>query len=195
MVAGLSGNSDSMTRTHCVQMFDVDYEQTYQTVGKVEGRGLDTVGGIALGVLGLGVIGTSRTNLDFDTGERETNQGEMLVGVAMVAGGIGWIWYAHRRLPKGPPPSSPLQLRTWTASEFGESTGCGAFPGSPYATSPVAPAAAASGAAPAAPTPAPSDGASGDIETRLKKLEELRALGLITQDEYELKRKAILDSL
>lgn len=198
MVAGLSGNTDSMTRTHCVQMFEVDYEQSYQTIGKVEGRALDTAGGITLGVIGLGIIATARTDIDVETGARKTDDGAMLFGVGMVAAGLGWIWHAHKNLPKGPPPSSPPQVRNWTASEFGESTGCGMFPGSPYApspTAPLAPSPSTPGVLAPAPPPAPPAGSTTDIETRLKKLDELRAHGLITQDEYDAKRKALLDSL
>ena len=51
-----------------------------------------------------------------------------------------------------------------------------------------------------APAPAPavggdSVGASGDYETRLKRIESLHDQGLISDDEYETLRKRILDHL
>lgn len=193
MVAGLSGNTDSMTRTHCVQEFDVDYAQAYSTVGKPEGRGFDIAGGIALAVLGLYTVADSRVGIDFNTGARTTNSGEQLMGGAMIVGGVGWIWYATNRLPKGPPPTSPEQTRTWTSHEFLESTGCGY----PYGPAPVAPVALLPGPATAVPPVAPTEPppARGDVEARLKKLDDLRAHGLITQEEYDAKRKALLDAL
>jgi hypothetical protein len=50
----------------------------------------------------------------------------------------------------------------------------------------------AKAAAPAAP--APAGGATG-LKARLQKLKELRDAGLITQDEYNAKRKAILSEI
>ncbi len=195
-VAGLSGSSGSMTRTHCIQEAEIDYEQPYQIVARVEGRPLDVAGGVALGFLGLAVmVGASqRGDTVFEPGdpfyeEPPSATPGLLLGGAMVAGGIGTIWYSYSKLPKGPPPAARPQLRTWTSTEFVEATGCGLVPADQPGLRPVRPA---DPPRPPVTDPAP---ASGDIAARLKKLDELRAAGLITEAEYQQKRKALIDQL
>lgn len=187
LVAGLSGSSGSMTRTHCIQEAEIDYEQPYQATAKVEGRALDVIGGVVLGLVGVSTMLTAHQRAQgYDPfnpdGVSETPG--LLLGGAMVGGGVGWIWYANSRLPKGPPPSSQPQFRRWTTTEFVEATGCGLVP----ADQPTAPATPAAAAHP------PAAGAS-DVAERLKQLEDLRSRGLITEDEYQAKRKVLIDQL
>lgn len=199
MIGGLSGNSGSMTRTHCVQAAEIEYEQGYQTTGKVQGRPFDIAGGVILGVIGFGTMLASKEEADFENqfGDSNASAGPGLaIGGAMVVGGIGWIWYATSRLPKGPPPTSQPQVRRWTATEFVEATGCGLVPGDqdgPRAVQPVVPP--RDPRPPATTTPTTTAPGARDTAARLKKLEELRAAGLITESEYQTKRKAVLDEL
>lgn len=189
-VAGLDASSGSMTRTHCIQEAEIDYEQPYTLVAQPEGRTLDVAGGVALGFLGLGVMvaAQQRSSTIFEPGdplyeEPPSSTPGMLLGGAMLVGGIGTIWYSYSHLPKGPAPAPRTQVRRWTATEFVEATGCGLVP----ADQP--------GARPPAPTDTERTPRSGDVAARLKKLDELRAQRLITEDEYQAKRKALLDEL
>lgn len=201
-VAGLSGNSGSITRTHCIQAAEVDYEQPYDITSKVENRPLDIAGGIALGVIGLGVmIGSKAEEPFFEPGdpfyeEPRTNTTGMAVGGLMLIGGIGLLTYSYTSLPKGPAPKPTRQLRTWTASEYVEASGCGLVPGDQAgapAVQPVVPP--RDPRPPARTTPTPTAPGTSDTAARLKKLEELRAAGLITEAEYKTKRQAVLDEL
>jgi Short C-terminal domain len=185
-VAGLSGSTDSMTRTHCIQEAEIEYEQPYQLVAQVEKRPLDVAGGVALGAFGLLIMATASARSDtiFEPGdplyeEPPSATPGLLVGGAMVVGGAGWIWHSYAHLPKGPPPATQQQVRRWTSREFVESTGCGLVPADQPGVTPV-------------PTPTP---ATGDLATRLRELEQLRASGLVTEQEYQAKRKALLDQL
>ena len=195
-VAGLSGSSGSMTRTHCIQEAEIDYEQPYQVVGKAEGRGLDVAGGALTSFLGLGVMvgASARSDTIFEPGdplyeEPPSSTPGLLIGGAMLVGGIAWIAYSYNSLPKGPAPRPQPQMRRWTSTEFVEATGCGLVPADVPGARPPA----------LAPTPTPtrdpSPAPQGDVAARLKKLEELRAAGLVTEQEYQAKRRELLDQL
>jgi hypothetical protein len=59
----------------------------------------------------------------------------------------------------------------------------------------VQPAPASAPPAIAAPAVAPADQKKGDVEERLRKLQDLLDKGLITKEEYDKKRQEILNSL
>lgn len=197
-VAGLDASSGTLTRTHCIQEAEIDYEQPFQLVGKVEGRPLDVGGGVLLGFLGLGIMVGSdvRSHTIFEPGdplyeEPPSATPGLLLGGAMVVGGLAEIIYSYKKLPKGPPPAARDQLRTWTSTELVEATGCGLVPGDLPA--------AHQHPGPPPPPPGPPAGdrkvPSGDVAARLKRLDDLRAQGLITEKEYQAKRKELLDQL
>jgi len=65
-------------------------------------------------------------------------------------------------------------------------------PGPAPAATPTAPAAPA---APSAPAPADSDAIYRQVAERLKALQKLRDTGVITEEEYQQKRREILKAL
>jgi hypothetical protein len=87
--------------------------------------------------------------------------------------------------PSAPPPSPPVIAPVQPAPAT-----------TPPATAPApAPVPAVAPASAAAPTPAIAPTPTRDEAAQLQKLKELLDKGLITQDEYERKRKDILDRL
>ena len=83
-------------------------------------------------------------------------------------------------LPSGPQPAPTNHERRWTETLFVEATGCGLVPADRPGTRPP-------------PIDAPPQ--ADDVETRLRKLDDLRRAGVITEQEYQRKRREILDSL
>lgn len=67
-------------------------------------------------------------------------------------------------------------------------------PPPPAPVAPVAPAAVVEPAAPVPPAPPPSPAATSDLESKLMILKRARDQGLITDKEYEAKKKALLDA-
>jgi hypothetical protein len=218
-VAGLDAGTDSMTRTHCVQQAEVVYEQPYELQPVPEGRPADVAGAVVLGFVGLGVMVAAKISSEtiFEPGdplyeEPPSPVPGYVIGGAMIAGGVGLLAYSFNKLPKGPKPQVQQSKRNWTQTELVEATGC-AMPGQnvaavppqtqpqqaqpqpqPLQTRPLAqPAATAQPAT--TTTPAASTTQSNDTAVRLKKLDDLRASGAITEAEYQKKRKQIIDSL
>jgi hypothetical protein len=181
-IAGLSGNADSLSLTHCVQQAEITYEQPFELEPVPIGRVNDVAGGVVLGFIGLGVMIAAkvRSTTIFEPGDPFYEQppsptGGYLLGGAMIAGGVGLIAYSFGSLPKGEKPAVQASARRWMATELVESTGCG-LPGDPALTKQTAPA-------------------EGDAAARLERLDELRRAGTITEAEYQQKRKAILDAI
>lgn len=181
-LAGLEGNADSISRTHCVQQAEIYYEQPYELHPVATGRVNDVAGAVALGFVGLGIMVAAkiRSTTIFEPGdplyeEPPSPSGGYLLGGAMIGAGAGLLVYSFGSLPKGPKPAVQTSSRRWMQAELVESSGCG-LPGD---------------SSPAETAPAPGS----DAATRLEQLEQLRASGAITDAEYQAKRKAIIDAL
>jgi hypothetical protein len=129
LVGGLSSSSESITRTHCVQLFEIDYKQEFSTAGRVAGLALDTVGGVALIVAWGDDADVAQRGAAARAGRQQRVGGAPAVPRRTHARWRGRLdWFAHKRLPKGPPPSSAPRVHTWTASELREATGCRLLP-------------------------------------------------------------------
>jgi hypothetical protein len=101
----------------------------------------------------------------------------------MIGGGIGIAAYSFGALPKGSKPAPTQSKRAWVQQELVEASGCG-LPGDvAQQQQPIA--------QPASATPPPSN----ETAERLRKLDQLRASGAITEAEYQKKRKEILDAI
>jgi hypothetical protein len=217
-LAGLDAGTDSMSRTHCVQQAEIVYEQPYELQPVPEGRAADVAGAVVLGFVGLGVMVAAKISSEtiFEPGdplyeEPPSPVGGYLVGGAMIAGGVGLLAYSFNKLPKAPKPAVQQSKRNWTQNELVEATGC-TMPGQNVASVPQPQAQPQPApqpqplqtrplAQPAAATVAPQPAAaatgtpSNDAAMRLKKLDDLRASGAITESEYQKKRKQIIDSI
>ncbi|MCE9580118.1 MAG: SHOCT domain-containing protein [Deltaproteobacteria bacterium] len=179
ILGGLSASGGTLKRTHCVQQAQLDFVQPYQIVSTPSSRTLDWIGSITIGVIGLSVVGNARSSQALDPyapgpQQRPNPTGEYLLGGAMIAGAIGWMAYSYARLPHQPAPPTQSLDRRWSETQFVEVTGCG-LPGT---TAPAAPAAPA-----------------GDAAARLLQLDRLHQSGVITDEEYVQKRKALLEQL
>ncbi len=181
-LAGLEGNTDSISRTHCVQQAEIYYEQPYELHAVPTGRAADVAGAVALGFIGLGVMVASkiRSTTIFEPGdplyeEPPSPTGGYVLGGAMIGAGAGLLIYSFGSLPKGPKPAVQTSSRRWMQAELVESSGCG-LPGDPSV---------------AGSAPAPGSDAAAPLE----QLDQLRASGAITDTEYQAKRKAIIDAL
>jgi hypothetical protein len=184
ILGGLSGSAGSTKRTHCVQQAEIDFVQPYEIVPVGSSRALDWVGTLVLGILGLGVVGQASASQDtfWEPGDPYYEEppdptAGYLVGGAMIAGAIGWIGYSYAKLPRHPAPAVQSSQRLWTETQFVEATGCGLVP--------------ADVVAPGAPASPGGD----DTAARLEKLDRLRDSGVITEAEYQQKRKALIDAL
>jgi hypothetical protein len=179
ILGGLSANAGSLKRTHCVQEAQIDFVQPYEVAPVASTRAWDWVGAITIGVIGLSVVNQARANAADDRyygGRQQSYTGTYVFGGALIAGGIGWIGYSQTRLPHQPaPPVQHLEKR-WTESRFVETTGCGLVPSDV--------------AKPSSPGPAPAD-----AEARLKELDRLHQSGILSDEEYARKRKAVIDAL
>lgn len=194
-VAGLEAGTDSISRTHCVQQAEITYEQPVQYQPVVTGRTNDVAAAVGLGFVGLGfivagLIRSSNTSV-FEPGDpfyEEPASGAPLyaIGGILAGGGVGILAYSFGSLPKGPRPAPTETKRAWVQQELVEASGCG-LPGDVAQPQPMPQPIAQ----PAAATPAPS----GDTAARLRKLDQLRSSGAITEAEYQSKRKAILDEI
>jgi hypothetical protein len=192
--ATASGTYDSSKRTHCVQQAEIQYVQPYQIVPKEEGRWQDILGGVVVATLGLSAI--SGAAIASQPGaippgdplyQPPPNETPLYIaGGAMLAGGIAWLVYSYWRLPAGPPPPVQTAEQKWTATEFVEAQGCGLVPGD---------AVIAGGAHKSEGSGAPPAKQDGDVTARLQKLDKLHKAGLLTDQEYQQKRKEVIDGL
>ena len=192
-VAGLSGSTDSIKLTHCVQQAEIYYEQPFEIHPKSVKRGYDVLGGVALAVIGLAVISSTSASQDtfWQPGDPYYEEppdptAGYAVGGGMMAAGAGLLIYSFAALPKQPKPQVQLSKREWMESKLVESTGC-ALPGVPGNV--------AAAPAPAAPVAAPAAAPANDVTARLQKLDALKASGAITDAEYQRKRKEIIDGI
>lgn len=203
-VAGLEAGADSMSRTHCVQQAEITYEQPVEYQPVVRGRTNDVAAAVGLGFVGLGfivagLIRSSNTSV-FEPGDpfyEEPASGAPLyaIGGVLAGGGVGILAYSFGSLPKGPRPAPTQTKRSWVQQELVEASGCG-LPGDvaqPQPQPQPMPQAQPQPpvAQPAVAAPAPTN----DTAVRLKKLDQLRASGAITEAEYQKKRKQILDEI
>ena len=180
-LAGLSGSTDSISRTHCVQQAEITYEQPFELEPVPKGRVNDVAGAVVLGFLGASVMIAAkvRSHTIFEPGdplyeEPPSPTGGYLLGGAMIGGGIGLLAYSFGSLPKGPKPAVQASTKRWQQVELVEATGCN-LPGDPAVVQKAPP--------------------TGDTAARLHQLDQLRAAGTITEAEYQQKRRAILDSI
>lgn len=176
--AGLSGNKETVKRTHCMQQAEIQYTQPYQLIATPSGRVSDWAGSVALAFVGLGVlVGTSASQHSvFSPGDPlyeppPNPAGGYLIGGALVLGGASWIGYSYHALPHHPAPAVQASSRQWSETKLVEASGCGLVP-----------------------TDAPAKPA-GDTEQRLRELDKLHDAGVITEQEYQQKRKALIDSI
>jgi hypothetical protein len=181
-VAGLSGSTDSLSLTHCVQQAEITYEQPFELQPVPKGRINDVAGAVVLGFVGLSVMVAAkvRSTTIFEPGdplyeEPPSPAGGYLLGGAMVGAGVGLLVYSFGSLPKGPKPSVQASTKRWQQVEMVESTGCG-LPGDPALAREATPA-------------------QTDTAARLQKLDQLRAAGTINEAEYQKKRREILDAI
>lgn len=156
----------------CVQEAELDLEQSYELTAAVDDRQLDLAGGAVTGFVGLAALvgASAATETRYQPGDPPYESPPwgtpgLVIGGAMLAGGVAWIAYSYRALPKGPRPAARTVVRRWTSTELVDTIGCG--------DAPLAP-------------PPPADAAA-----RLKTLDELRAAGLITEAEYQARRAAL----
>lgn len=174
----IAGEGGSISRTHCVQEALVTYEQPYDLVPVTVGRSADIVGGTLLTVAGLTSIVVSAIRADsfFEPGDPlyEKPADPTLgytIGGGLIAAGVGWMGYSFMALPNQAPPPVSSDKNIWTETKLVEATGCGLVP-------------------------ADADRATAsNAEERLRKLEDLHASGLLSDDEYEDKRQQILDAI
>jgi hypothetical protein len=148
-IGGLSGSHDSVTRTHCVQQAQVDYAQPVDYVSHVERRPLDVAGSITLGVVGLAVIGGASANYNDDLSfynmdpsffsKPDQPTAAYAIGGAAIVGAAAWLIYSLTSLPKGAPPQTATQQRTWTETTYVEAQGCGLVPADRPDAAPVMP--------------------------------------------------------
>ena len=182
MVAGLSGSSGTLKRTHCIQQAEVDFSQPFDTVPTSKGRVWDWVGSVALMLIGLGTYSSTAASQDtfWEPGDEfyepppDPTAGYITAGV-LIGAGVAWIGYSYWKLPHQPAPTVVSSQRQWTETTFVEATGCGLVPGDV-----------------AANTAAPAD---DDTAARLEKLDKLHDSGVITDEEYARKRKELVDAL
>ncbi|HEY5947007.1 MAG TPA: SHOCT domain-containing protein [Kofleriaceae bacterium] len=191
-VAGLSGATDSIKLTHCVQQAEIQYEQPFEIHPTTVHRGYDVAGALTLGIIGLIVIGSTSASQDtfWQPGDPyyepppDPTAG-YAIGGAMVGAGAGLLIYSFAKLPKQPRPVVQQSRREWVESRLVESTGCAMGLPQNVATAPAP-------APQPAVAPAP---AANDVTARLQKLDSLKASGAITDAEYQRKRKEIIDGI
>jgi len=131
------GDTASSKMTHCVQQAEIHYKQPYQVVPVASGRALDLAGGVAAILAGSMVmfIADMQSQTIFQPGDPLYTQPPsavpgMLIGGAVIAGGIGLLAYSFGKLPKDPAPKSEQGEQDVVETDFVEATGCG-LPGDP----------------------------------------------------------------
>jgi hypothetical protein len=155
----------------CMQQVEIGYKQIYAVKPMVAGRNADVLGGGGLVLAGFALIVTSD-----DGGPGLITIGPFQpssvprfgVGTAMLATGVSWLWYSFARLPSGPRPDAGPHQRVYSQTTVEPARGC---PGM----------AAAEAAAP--PTTADQH-ARVVRDAELRRLEQLRLEGMITEAEY-----------
>jgi hypothetical protein len=168
---GLAASSGTVKRTHCVQQAEIDFTQPVHTTPEIHLRWLDVTGAVILGLSGLGMINVGANQSD---DLRDGHDSDFYItGGAMIGAGVGLLLYSYLWVPSRAPGATDA-VRSWTETTFIESTGCGLVPAD------VAPA---------------SRGPTPDAQKRLEQLEELHRAGTITDEEYQQKRRQILDSI
>lgn len=185
----VSGGRAVSRRRHCVQSTEITYARTVEERPEVYGRAGDFLGGGVLAALGVIALGGSASGGD---------SGLALIGGTFTLGGVGLM--AHGAL--APSEASKPQVQrtepTWTETELAEAAGCGSI----VEVAPEPEESPAPAVAPAAPAPPPAVAAApaaaaapGSPVARLHQLDALRKAGVITEAEYQRKRKAIVDAL
>ena len=169
---GLAANSGTVKRTHCVQQAEIDFTQPVHTVPELRLRWLDVASSVILGLGGLGAIQVG-ANQPADLRDNH-NSDFYITGGVLIGAGVGLLLYSYLWVPSRAPGATDT-VRSWTETTFIESTGCGLVPAdvAPASTSPSTP----------------------DAQKRLEQLEELHRAGTITDEEYQQKRRQILDSI
>lgn len=131
------GDTSSSKLTHCVQQAQIHYKQPYQVVATETGRTLDLAGAataIFAGVMVM-VISEARAQTIFQPGdplysEPPSATPGLIVGGAVIAGGLGLIAYSFGSLPRGNPPATERGEEDVVETAYVEATGCG-LPGDP----------------------------------------------------------------
>ncbi|MBL4634873.1 MAG: SHOCT domain-containing protein [Kofleriaceae bacterium] len=184
--AGLSASSGKMDRTHCIQQAEISYQRPFTLESVPTRRGLDLAGGLTLigvGLISLLIVQDNSTTI-FSPGDplykepADPTAGYLLSG-ALIGGGVGWLWHSYRALPKSPKPPTTSGMDNWKEMKFVEASGCGLVPGD----------------SPQPSNDAPSAELTGDIEAKLKQLKKLRAADLISEEEYQEKRRILVNQL
>ncbi len=189
---GLSSRSGSFKLTHCVQNADIDYMRPYTIEPVVSGREVDMIvsGGLALaGTLTIMEAqrkedGSSFDNRRFGTELYDPTAG-YTAGAVLVGSGLAVGLYSLIALPSGSKPAPRTAEGRWTERALVESTGCGLVPSDNIA--PVVPS--------AAPLLAPAPAAPKSAADRIRELDGLRKSGVISEAEYQTRKKAILDAI
>jgi hypothetical protein len=135
----VSGDGETVTRTHCVQQAQIDYLQPYTLQPVTAGRAWDVLGGVGLGLLGGSIALVANQNYNDQLSVDQTNPaffgtpspptGAYAIGGALLVGGIAWLGYSLLELPSGPEPQPQNTQQTYTQVQYVESTGCGLVPG------------------------------------------------------------------
>ncbi len=184
--AGLSASSGKMDRTHCIQQAEISYQRPFTLESVPTRRGLDLAGGITL--IGVGLVSLlivkDNSQTIFSPGDPlykeppDPTAGYLFSG-ALIGGGVGWLWHSYRSLPKKPKPATTSGLDNWKETKFVEASGCGLVPGD----------------SPPPSNEAPSAEPAGSIEAKLQQLKKLRAADLISEEEYQEKRRHLVNQL
>ncbi len=157
----------------CIQSAELVFEQRVDGVPVLANQRLDWIGATLLfGAAGLvSVLG----QLDEYTNDGSVTKTYVIPGF-MAAGAAAWIGYSFFGYPER--PANRSEIKTWTEVSFVNATGCGEKRDQGV------------------------ENANGvdvvsrpDTEERLKQLERVHAAGLLTDEEYQEKRKHSIDEL
>ncbi|MFT7579289.1 MAG: hypothetical protein ACI9MR_000952 [Myxococcota bacterium] len=176
---GVVAEVDQVERDHCLQQVEIVYAEPFEMRPAPRRRWLDIMGSAVLMSAGLSVLAFSSLFEDVnDDGFGNEGNGDFapgyVIGGLAVAGGAGWLIGSLAGLPAGEPPPIESSARRWTVLEEVDSDDCQVE-------------------IPMELQPGLFDAQT--IEDRLIRLEALRDSGTITLDEYDERRRAIVEEL
>ena len=207
--SGVISGGRTVARTQrCVQATEITYSRTQEERAEASGRAGDYIGGGLLSVLGVLVLSASNSSSSVSSGgvsvsaSSSSTTGNVFGGLALL-GGVGLIAHGALAPSEASRPQTVSSIPTWQETSVEESTGCGAL-------GPLAPEIDVSAAPSVAPSPATTvivNQGSAHVETpaekpaarspadRIRALDGLRKSHVITEAEYQARKKAILDAI